>query len=247
MIILLSPTKQMDFTTPYPTIQTITKIPFNRETTELHSILKGYSPEKIASIMKLSPVLADQTYQDIQRFPGSPSSRRSALFAYSGTVFKSLDPKDFDSGQLEFTRKTLRILSGLYGILEPFSTISPYRLDMKTALELPGRQSLTSFWRPRITDYLRESSTILNLASKEYSDVLDQHSLKSWIITFHFKEKNGDKLRTVGMYAKKARGMMLRRILKERVENFQILKKGNTDGYRYNCKFSTDNDWIFTR
>lgn len=209
--------------------------------------LQSFSREELASLMGISPALADQTYGEIREFTTKTARKKPAIFAYAGTVFKTLNPGSFTGPQLQFAQKHLRILSGYYGILTPFSEISPYRLEMKTPLNLPENTSLISFWKLKVGDYLQNESLILNLASKEYSSVLDKRAFKGKLVTFSFKELNGNKLKTVGMYAKTARGLMLRRILMEGIVDLRKLQRGKTGGYLYNKNLSTENDWVFTR
>ncbi len=240
MIILLSPTKQMDFTGITAEPAEMKAAPFEEEAVMLNDLLQKYNREELASLMGISPALADHTYRNIQDFINGASPGKPAIFAYSGTVFKALNPGSFTGPQLQFAQKHLRILSGLYGILTPFSEISPYRLEMKTSLDLLDNISLTSLWRPRVGEYLKAEPTILNLASGEYSAVIDKRRFKGGLITFYFKELKGNKLKTV-------RGLMLRRILMDMIVDLRILQQGETGGYRYNKNLSSDTDWVFTR
>ncbi|RKX77626.1 MAG: hypothetical protein DRP60_06265 [Spirochaetes bacterium] len=247
MIILLSPTKKIDFTPSFPKVYSIETPPFRKEYEELNHQLQGFSREKLASLMGTSQKLANLSYSYIQDSFSGTAPVKPALFTYSGTVFKALNPGSLGDGPLRFARKHVRILSGQYGILSPSSGISPYRLEMKTPLKLPGNKSLTSFWKPRISEYLSDEPLILNMASGEYSAVVDKQRLNGDFITFHFKERKGGKLRTVGMYAKTARGLMLRRILGEMIIDLRILQQGETAGYRYDENLSTDSNWVFVR
>lgn len=261
MILLLSPAKQMDFVTPSPAVPNELQNncpemepPFSREASDINSLLKQLEPDKLAALMKISPKLTDQTHRDIQTFGTGGTLRRPAVFAYSGTVFQALDPRSLTADQMRFSQRHLIILSGLYGALTPFSGIRPYRLEMKTPLVFPGGETLTSFWKPRISDYLRIRleedggfPLLINLSSGEYSRTLDKEVLKDSILNFHFKERSGGVLRTVGMYAKTARGLMTRRILTEQTEDPRSLQKGSTGGYRFDGGLSSRTDWVFTR
>ncbi|MCK5736566.1 MAG: YaaA family protein [Spirochaetaceae bacterium] len=247
IMILLSPTKQMDFSSTFPDVYRIETPPFQKEAIMLNNLLMGYNQEGLSSLMGISKILADQSHISIQRFTSTEIRPKPAVFTYSGTVFKALNPELLSRSQLQFAQDHLRILSGLYGILSPSTGIVPYRLEMKTPLNLPGNKSLTSFWKPRVTEYLKNETVILNLASNEYSRVIDKQKLKGKLITFYFKEQNGDKIRTVGMYAKNARGLMLRRILMEKIVDLRILQQGETGGYRYHESLSTDSNWVFIR
>ncbi|MCK5735015.1 MAG: YaaA family protein [Spirochaetaceae bacterium] len=247
IMILLSPTKQMDFSGTFPDIYRIETPPFQKEAIMLNNLLMGYNPEELSSLMGISKILADQSHMSIQRFTSAETRPKPAIFTYSGTVFKALNPESLSRSQLRFAQDQLRILSGMYGILCPSTGIAPYRLEMKTPLKLPGNKSLTSFWKPRVTEYLKNEAVILNLASHEYSRVIDKQALKGKLITFHFKEQNKDKIRTVGMYAKNARGLMLRWILMEKIVDLRVLQEYEIGGYRYNHSLSTDSDWVFIR
>jgi cytoplasmic iron level regulating protein YaaA (DUF328/UPF0246 family) len=247
MLILLSPAKQMDFTGITAEPEEMDTPVFYEESVILNGLLQKYGPEDLVSLMGISRKLADKSFRDIQRFSSGDAPIKPAIFAYSGTVFKALDPETLSAEQILFAHKHLRILSGRYGILSPLTGISPYRLEMKTPLNLPDGRSLTSIWKPLISRYLRNESLILNLASGEYSAVIDRKNLKGQVITIHFREKEGEKLRTVGMYAKTARGLMLRRILKEMITDLRILQEGETAGYRYDGNLSGESDWVFTR
>lgn len=254
MTILLSPAKQMDFSTPIPGISEKNSAPFEKDAAMLNRILQNYSREELASLMKLSPALADQTYLRIREFAISTAVRRPAVFAYSGMAFLALNPRSLSTDQCRFAQQHLKILSGIYGILQPLNEICPYRLEMNTPIKVPGGNSLPSFWKPRVMEYLisglnsREGmAPVLNLASDEYSRVIDKQALKGRLFNFHFKEKNGAELRTVGTYAKTARGLMVRRILVEQVVDPHTLREGDTGGYRFDESLSYETDWVFVR
>jgi len=154
----------------------------------------------------------------------------------------------------DFSCKHLRILSGLYGMLKPFDLISPYSLEMKTPLNLPENKSLSAYWKKRVSDELEreealseKNTIILNLSSAEYSKAVSEKLTGRKIISFQFKELKTDKLTTVGMYAKTARGKMIKKIIRNRTTDPETLKSGETAGYSYNAKFSSDSNWVFIR
>ena len=254
MTILLSPTKQMDFVSPIPFETENIGAPFEKEALKLNLILKKFDRIGLATLMKISSDLADQTFERIRDFSSPLAHRRPAVLAYSGTVFLALDPGSFTVDQLEFAQRQLVILSGMYGVLRPLDHIAPYRLEMKTPLVLPEDERLNTFWKPRITEYLKsrlttdgDESIILNLSSGEYSRVLDQKAFRGRVLNIHFKEKQNGKLRTVGMYAKTARGLMARRIIAQKIINPEALQKGSTGGDRFTSSLSSSTDWVFVR
>lgn len=254
MIVIISPTKQMNFSTKETerkilgNVSETTRPSYIEEAFFLNSLLKQYSQDELADLMKMSASLAEKTHRGILKFgsPGNPE--KAALFTYSGTVFQALDPEVFSPDDLLFAGKHLRILSGLYGILKPLDVIEPYRLEMKTPLKVPGSSGgLYPGWRERITDVLKEEKLILNLASDEYFKALDKKKLKGDIISISFKEEKDSSLRTVGMYAKKARGLMVQKIVREKVCDPEILKQGSTGGYFFKSQYSSPDKWVFVR
>ncbi|MBI9104030.1 MAG: YaaA family protein [Spirochaetales bacterium] len=261
MLILLSPTKQMDFTSPLSKDwQCVTgkmekTIPFfNAETLELNKQLALFEKEELEKLMKISPAISERTMREIGTFGRVKQKRKAALAAYSGTVFKHLAPETFSRDDILFAQAHLRILSGMYGVLKPLNEIEAYRLEMKTPLRLDNGKNLTSFWKEKVTEFLSTEEIlssrkipILNLASNEYMKVIDKNQIHNPIITLTFKELVNGKLRTVGMYAKMARGVMVRKIIKGRIEDPIRLQTGETGGYRFNKEASSETEWIFVR
>jgi len=203
--------------------------------------------------MKISPAISERSIKEIQSFGAGDHYIKPAISAYSGTVFKNINPGSFDRDDFHFANDYLRILSGMYGILKPLDGIEPYRLEMKTPLFIDNSLNLSTFWKDKITAHLLKESIlsspntpILNLASNEYIKALDKKSFRNPIITIIFKELIDGKYKTVGMYAKVARGIMVRKIIKEKIEDPKVLQKGVGE-YRFNKDESSKNDWVFIR
>jgi len=254
MLILLSPTKQMDFSGPDYYKDSPAEPFFSSESQVLNNQLKTCNHKDLMDLMKVSSKIAENTYESIQSFSASDGDRKSALSTYSGTVFKSFDISSLSEIDLKFAENHLRILSGMYGILKPADIISPYRLEMKIPLQNPGGENLYHFWKSGITDYLLneyflsdQSLPIINLASDEYFKVIDKKKIKNPIISISFKERSDNKVRTVGMYSKVARGLMARRIIVEKMSDPEYLKSGDTGGYFFDRDLSSDRNWIFVR
>lgn len=246
MLILLSPTKQMDFTRIDKYKNLYESPTFSQEARSLNRELRNLERESLMKLMKISDKLADSTISDIGNFVSLQKAKQSALFAYSGTVFQWIKSEDFCDDHLEFASEHLRILSGLYGVLKPNECISQYRLEMKTPLSIGEDKNLYHFWNQKITEYLiEEDRPIINIASAEYSKAIDKKRLKHPFISVQFKEREGRRVRTVGMYSKMARGKMAGRIIREKVVNPEILKEWNLDGYQYDEELSSDTDWVF--
>ena len=248
MIILFSPTKQMDFESPLsPEFQNYEKEwdepVFKDRASAMNSLLADLDREELKALMKISPVLTEKTMKVVSSFV--EARKRPALAAYSGTAFKFLDSSSLSADSLSFARKHLRILSGMYGLLGPFDLIAPYRLEMKTPLAVPGASSLGAYWKPLVSALLEGEDFILNLASAEYSRIISVP--KKRVVDIQFKEEKGDKLRTVGMYAKQARGLMLRMILERRLTDLDSIRSLSPGGYSFREELSHQYSWVYTR
>jgi cytoplasmic iron level regulating protein YaaA (DUF328/UPF0246 family) len=249
MIILLSPSKSIDF--KGNEIRKDATIPqFENEANYLVSLLSGYRVGEIAQKEKISIKMALSTYEFIQTFPTHSAIRKEAVFAYSGNVYNKLNPAGMDDVSLLFLQKHLRILSALYGILRPLDKIKPYRLDMNSKL-IPD---LYGYWKNKPTHALTElleanNYLLINLASVEYFKMIDIKTLPKQtriIIPVFQQEKNG-KLTTNSLYAKQARGSMLRFIAENRITEPDYLQAFDSEGYFYNPRLSNENSWYFTR
>lgn len=209
----------------------------------LNSLLAELEREELKALMKISPALAEQTAQMISSF--SRTEGRPALAAYSGTAFRSLEPSSLDAESLRFACEHLRILSGMYGLLGPMDTIAPYRMEMKTPLAVGGSRSLTAYWAPLVSKSLEKEKWILNLASAEYSRTVSFP--KDRMVDVLFREERGGTLKTVGMYAKQARGLMLRQLLEGQISEPHAIRALTPGNYRYRDELSGQGKWVFVR
>ncbi|HIL04371.1 MAG TPA: peroxide stress protein YaaA, partial [Candidatus Thioglobus autotrophicus] len=150
---------------------------------------------------------------------------------------------------LEFAQDHLRMLSGLYGVVRPLDLIEPYRLEMGTRLENANGKNLYEFWGDKISNILNddEQEVIINLASNEYFKGIDKKSLNAKIISIAFKEFKGDKYKIIGIYAKRARGLMVNYMIKNRITSPEPLKAFETEGYQFREEMSDETTWVFTR
>lgn len=243
MLVLISPAKTLDFTSTLPNnIQTTTP-EFSEQASELVEVLKKYSVTNLAKLMVLSPKLAELNYQRFQDF--ATNDTRPAIYAYNGDVYDGFELEKYGAIQRDFLNKTIRIISGLYGLLKPFDLIKPYRLEMSTSL--PG--GLYNFWHRKITDKLNSSGedVIINLASKEYTDAVDIPNLNKKIITITFKEKHQDGYKIIGIHAKKARGVMANYIVINNITDPELLKDFTENNYRYSLQLSSGEEYVFIR
>lgn len=253
MLILLSPAKKLDLENEFKLKKT--SFPdFLDKTKILAQILKEKTPKDLKELMKISDNIAELNYNRYQDFNLSNVEKLYvAISSFAGEVYNGLDAKTLSNNELEYANNNLRILSGLYGLLRPFDQIQPYRLEMGTKLENPEGKNLYDFWQSLITEKINNdfSTQIINLASNEYFKAVKFKSLKQDIITPAFFENKNGEYKTIMMYAKKARGLMARYIIKNKIKNWEALKFFNYDNYIFNARLSDldckNKKLVFTR
>jgi cytoplasmic iron level regulating protein YaaA (DUF328/UPF0246 family) len=213
--------------------------------------LKQKSVEDIQKLMKLSDKLSVLNYERYQEFSTDFNTHNSkaALFAFKGDVYTGLDADSFTNEDIQFATSCMRMLSGLYGVLRPLDLIQPYRLEMGTKLPVGKSKNLYEFWGNAISENLNsiEQNYIINLASNEYFKAVNKKVLNAQIIDIDFKEYKNNTYKTIGIYAKKARGKMLRFLIQNRITLPQKLQQFNEDNYEFNQELSTEHHWVFTR
>ena len=250
MKIILSPTKTM-MNSQFKIEDSPSSMPFfQKEAIHIHQLLKGFSKQKIKALMKLSENLNVQTINDIQLWDSEKSYKTPAVYAYQGTSFKFLEPLKWKLSDADYAQNHLLILSGLYGVLRPFDRINKYRLEMGLKFQLGSSKSLTQFWKDKMTTYfnsLKENNYIINLASKEYSNILETSSLNSTIIDCVFYEKSNNSFKVIGNYSKAARGSMANFIVKNKLERIEDLKEFSELGYNFLSNESTNTKLVFIR
>ena len=245
MKILLSPAKSLDFETPLATNYRTEPI-FSKETEKVHKALKKKSISDLEQLMSLSNELATLNFERNQHFKNTPTEEetRPALFAFDGDVYKGLDALSLNENQLEVSKDRIRILSGLYGMLRPFDSIQPYRLEMGTKMEVDGAKSLYEHWRKNLTTYLENELSsdemIINLASKEYSKAIDLKTFSGQLISPEFKDYKDGKLKIISFYAKRMRGVMARFLLETADNDLSVFEHFESDGYRFDASQTTD-------
>ncbi len=253
MKIVLSPAKSLDFERPIPTVN-YTQPEFLDQSEKLNRILAKKSPRSLTRLMGISNDLAELNWERNQKFsrPFTPDNARPAIYAFNGDVYQGLDAYSISEDKLDKLQDTLRILSGLYGILRPLDLIQPYRLEMGTQLKIGRKKNLYELWKPLITDFLNQELEVgelfINLASNEYFSAVDTKKLKATIITPVFKDWKNDKLKVISFFAKKARGSMVRYILDTDARTLEDIKGFNLDDYIYSKEHTLkENQPVFIR
>jgi len=254
MITVISPAKKLDFDTPSPKLEP-SKPEFLQQSRKLNKILREYPELDLMELMHISKNIASLNVErnNSWKTPFTLKNAKPAILAFKGDVYMGLDASTFKSADLKYSQKHLRILSGLYGLLRPLDLMQAYRLEMGTKLQNDGGKNLYEFWGDQLTNKINEelsthrSKTLINLASNEYFKAIKTRLLDGDLITPAFKErKNGD-FKIIGIYAKKARGLMSRFMIKNRIDQAEELKSFDLDGYGFNQTLSTETNWVFTR
>ncbi|MBN2173435.1 MAG: peroxide stress protein YaaA [Bacteroidales bacterium] len=254
MIILLSPSKRLDFNAKR-VIEHFTIPQFMEESSVIMETLRKYSPAKLVKLMSINSGLARENYDRFQSWnlPFEPNNSIPAIFAFKGEVYHGLVSETLKNSDLEYAQEKLRILSGLHGILKPFDLIRPYRLEMGTKLKVGRNRNLYTYWATKITESINNdlaqdgSNILVNLASVEYFMAVDTNKLNAEIITPQFLDFKNGSYKFLTVYGKKARGRMARFIIENRISKPEELKLFDADGYYYNFNLSKDNSWVFTR
>ena len=256
MLSVLSPAKSLDYASPLP-IRKHSEPRLVGQSAGLIEIMRTKSPADISQLMHISDELAHLNATRYQDFSSehTRTNSRPAVLAFAGDVYQGLDASTFEARDFTEAQKTLRILSGLYGLLRPLDLIQPHRLEMGTRLASSRGQSLYEWWGSQVTDLLRRdldaspgAEVLINLASNEYFKVLDAERLGARIISPRFEDRDGNgEPRVVSFYAKRARGMMAAWLIRERVRTPSKILQFDGDGYEYDERRSTKDQPVFVR
>ena len=252
MKIVLSPAKSLNFEKELPTALHSEPL-FLKESREVHKVLKEKKPADLSDLMSISDKLADLNWKrnQVWKTPFTTSNARPAVYTFDGDVYIGLDAYSLPQKKIQVLQDSLRILSGLYGLLKPLDLIQAYRLEMGTKLPIGESRNLYEFWKSTITKALnkelQEGELFVNLASTEYFSAVDVKALKVPVITPEFKDYKNGKLKIISFFAKKARGMMVRYIIDTNAQTLDDLKGFNYDGYQFDGTLSKGNNLVFTR
>ena len=252
MKIVLSPAKSLDFESKLP-ISKHTEAAFLQEAERLNKLLKKKSAKSLSKLMSISDALGQLNYERNQEWslPFTSDNARPAVYAFSGDVYRGLDVYTLPKDKIEFMQESLRIISGLYGILKPLDLMQPYRLEMGTRMSVGKNKNLYEFWKKKITQKLNEEleddELFVNLASNEYFKAIDTKQLKVPVITPVFKDLKNGEYKTIMTFAKLARGYMTRYILDTKAKTLDDLKGFDYEGYHYSEPMSNDGELVFIR
>ncbi|WP_426431054.1 peroxide stress protein YaaA [Winogradskyella sp. HB-48] len=252
MKLVLSPAKSLDFESKLPTAKT-TEGCFLAEAERLNKLLKKKSAKSLSKLMSISDNLGQLNYERNQEWslPFTKDNARQALYAFSGDVYRGLDAYTIDAKKLDKVQDTVRIISGLYGILKPLDLIQPYRLEMGTKMAVGKNKNLYEFWKKKVTqalnDELEDGELFLNLASNEYFKAIDTKALKVPVIDVNFKDFKNGEYKTIMTFAKLARGYMTRYIIDTDAKTLEDIKGFNYEGYGFSESLSSDKELVFVR
>jgi cytoplasmic iron level regulating protein YaaA (DUF328/UPF0246 family) len=219
---------------------------FLAEAKLVHRSLAKCTHGELVDLMSISAKLASESKQMIKLWDHNFLYRAVEMF--DGEVYRGLAIDTLADEFNDVISDRLRILSGLYGILNPNDLVAPYRLEMKTKLPVKKAENLYQFWGEKVAKHLKKDTDVLvNLASDEYSKVVLPFWDKDKVITPVFMEENEGNPKVVMMYAKNARGKMARFIIEHRIENLSDLQGFDLDGYRFDKERSVENRLVFLR
>ena len=254
MLITISPAKTLDYESPLATTH-FTQPELLKYSQQLIDECRKLSPDNIASLMKISDKLAGLNAARFGEWHPdfTPENARQAILAFKGDVYTGMKAENFSDDDFQFAQQHLRMLSGLYGVLRPLDLMQPYRLEMGIKLENKKGKDLYQFWGNIITETLNKAleeqgdNVLVNLASDEYFKSVNPKKLNAEIIKPIFLDEKNGKYKVISFHAKKARGLMSRFIIQEKLTDKTQLKEFELEGYQFNSAESEGNTLVFKR
>ena len=254
MLTILSPAKKLSHEC-FAMTQNYTTPTFLNESQVLVDILRKKKPIDLQNLMGISDKLSVLNWERFQnwKLPVEKSNAKEAIYHFQGDTYSGLNIEELSSGEITFAQKNTRILSGLYGVLKPLDLILPYRLEMGTKLKNNKGNSLYQFWGDTLSKFItnelksHSAKVLINCASVEYFKSLNNNSLEADVITPHFKELKNGNYKIISFFAKKARGMMARFIIKNKIQEPSKILQFDYAGYQYNEQLSSPLNPVFTR
>lgn len=254
MLFVLSPAKSLDYEAPGPAV-TPSATQFNAQSKQLIGLLRALSVQQVAELMDLSDKLAALNVARYAAWSSRATEKnaRPAVLAFDGDVYDGLAARTLDLDALHWAQAHLCILSGLYGVLRPLDLMQPYRLEMGTSLVNPLGTNLYQFWGDTLAKHLNQrlkhdgSGVLVNLASKEYFRAVDTPALKARVVECQFQDYKNGQYKVISFNAKRARGMMARFAIEQRLDKPEQLRAFDADGYAWDKAASGDNTLVFRR
>ncbi len=252
MKIITSPAKLMNISNTTEFLKP-SKPTFIQEAELIQSYLKEKSPKFLSELMEISPKLAEENWERNQNWKANPTAKESApaMFAFTGEVYRGLDANTLSKEAVDYLQKNYRMLSGLYGWLKPSDKVMLYRLEMGRHFEFEHYKNLYEFWQDKVTaqlnSELKKKDLVLNLTSNEYFKVIDKKKVNAPIINFDFYELKSGKPKTIVVYTKHARGLVVRFCAETNAQTLNDVKAFNYEGYRIDEERSTDSNLVFVR
>ncbi|MCZ2498334.1 peroxide stress protein YaaA [Xylophilus sp. Kf1] len=255
MLFLLSPAKSLDYETPVPADLPATTPQFLPQSRQLIDVLRRQSPQQVASLMSLSDALAALNVARYQAWSPrfTDKNSRQAVLAFNGDVYEGLNAKTLSAEDLAWAQSHIAILSGLYGVLRPLDRLQAYRLEMGTRLATDAGADLYRFWGDTLSEHLNQqlradmTPVVINLASQEYFRAVDTRVLKARVIECVFQEWKSGVYKIVSFHAKRARGLMARHAIEQRLQTPEQLKGFNAEGYGFDASASAADRLVFRR
>lgn len=258
MLVLLSPAKDLNFEPAALGPDQFTAPRLADDIADLSDVTNTLTRQDLRDLMGISDKLADlnfQRFQDLSDAHQDKAGLMAAAFAFAGDVYRGLDARSLSADDMAFAQTHVRHLSGLYGLLRPLDAIAPYRLEMGTRLKTPRGNTLYEFWGRQIADTINadldiaspDDRVVLNLASEEYFKAVDKKALNARVISVGFKDIKDGKARSLFMFVKRARGLMTRWVVENRITNPADLAGFDVEGYTIDTDASSDDALVFTR
>lgn len=246
MRIILSPAKKMKENLDDLPVQGLPV--FMEQTEEIMHWMQSLSYEAAKKLWACNDRIAEQ---NCDRFRHMDLYRRltPAILSYEGIAYQYMAPSVFESGQFDYVQEHLRILSAFYGVVKPMDGVTPYRLEMQAKAQIAGTKDLYEYWGDRLyREVMDDSRCIINLASKEYSKCIEKYlTAEDSCITCVFGEYAAGKVVQKGVYAKMARGEMVRFMAEHRVEEPEAIKSFERLGYTFRENLSDEKTFVFIK
>ncbi len=251
MLAVISPAKSLDFERTGPDVAATEPV-FQEDAVRLAKTAKQLPLKGLRALMSISDDLARLNKARFEAFAPEPTAQnaKQAALAFNGDTYQGLKAWTMNGEDLDYAQDHLRILSGLYGVLRPLDMMQPYRLEMGSRLKTRRGNTLYDYWRDQIAkelDQTADGAPVINLASNEYFKAAKAAKMKSPVVTCHFHEERDGALKTIGFFAKNARGSMARYMIDTRAGSLDDLRGFDRDGYGYRADLSDAHNLVFSR